>query len=61
LTESSRDHVRDALLLAKGRVKIAALLLNGCDLDTAAQLLSTTGDHLGKALTLASKARTGKN
>jgi len=59
LTGSSRDHVRDALLLAKGRVKIAALLLNGCDLDTAAQLLSAAGDHLGKALTLASKARTG--
>ena len=58
LTGSSPDHVRDALLLANGRVKIAALLLNGCDLDTAVQLLRAAGDHLGKALTLASKART---
>ena len=58
LTGSSRDDVRDALLLAKGRVKIAALLLNGCDLDSATHLLSAAGDHLGKALTLASNART---
>jgi N-acetylmuramic acid 6-phosphate etherase len=60
LTGRSRDDVRDALFRAKGRVKIAALLLNGCDLDAATQLLSAAGDQLGEALTLASDARTTK-
>jgi N-acetylmuramic acid 6-phosphate etherase len=58
LTGRSRDDVRDALLRANGKVKVAALLLNGCDLDSATQLLSASGDHLGQALILAGKART---
>jgi N-acetylmuramic acid 6-phosphate etherase len=58
LTGRSRDDVRDALLRANGKVKVAALLLNGCDLDSATRLLSASGDHLGQALILAGKART---
>jgi N-acetylmuramic acid 6-phosphate etherase len=49
LTGRSRVEAREALQRADGRVKIAALLLHGCDLDAARQLLRTSGDHLGKA------------
>jgi N-acetylmuramic acid 6-phosphate etherase len=56
LTGRSRDEARDALTRAKGRVKIAALLLHGCDLDKARELLNATGDRLGAALARASEA-----
>ena len=50
LTGRSRDDVRNALSRAKGSVKIAVMLLHGCDLETAKQLLSAAGDRLEGAL-----------
>ena len=50
LTGRTRDDARNALLRANGRVKIAVMLLHGCDLESAKQLLSAAGDRLGAAL-----------
>jgi N-acetylmuramic acid 6-phosphate etherase len=50
LTGRSRDDVRNALSRANGSVKIAVMLLHGCDLETAKQLLGAAGDRLGAAL-----------
>ena len=60
LTGRSRDDVRDALLRANGGVKIAVLLLNGCDLESAKELLSAAGDRLGAALDRLGKAQVSK-
>jgi N-acetylmuramic acid 6-phosphate etherase len=60
LTGRSRDDVRDALSLANGSVKIAVMLLHGCDLESAKQLLSAAGDRLGAALDSVSKAQVNK-
>ena len=54
LTGRSRDDARGALKRANGRVKLAALLLHGCDLDSARELLNASGDRLGAALARAS-------
>jgi N-acetylmuramic acid 6-phosphate etherase len=53
LTGRSRDDARLALDRAHGSVKVAVLLLQGCDLDTATDLLERCGGQLGKALDLA--------
>jgi N-acetylmuramic acid 6-phosphate etherase len=50
LTGRSRDEARDALARANGSVKIAVMLLNGCELDSAKRLLSDADDRLGAAL-----------
>ena len=50
LTGRSRDDVRNALSRANGSVKIAVMLLHGCDLESAKHLLSAAGDRLGAAL-----------
>jgi N-acetylmuramic acid 6-phosphate etherase len=50
LTGRNREEVRDALSTAKGSVKLAVLLLNGCDLNSAKQLLDTANGQLGIAL-----------
>jgi N-acetylmuramic acid 6-phosphate etherase len=50
LTGRSRDDARDALSRANGSVKVAVMLLHGCDLESAKQLLSTANDQLGTAL-----------
>jgi N-acetylmuramic acid 6-phosphate etherase len=50
LTGRNREEVRDALSTAKGSVKLAVLLLNGCDLSSAKQLLDTANGQLGIAL-----------
>jgi N-acetylmuramic acid 6-phosphate etherase len=50
LTERNRDDARDALSRANGNIKVAILLLNGCDLDPAKRLLSKTNGRLGAAL-----------
>ena len=50
LTGRSRDDVRNALSRANGSVKIAVMLLHGCDLEFAKHLLSAAGDRLGAAL-----------
>jgi N-acetylmuramic acid 6-phosphate etherase len=50
LTGRDRDAARDALTRANGSVKIAVMLLNGCELDLAKRLLSDADDRLGTAL-----------
>jgi N-acetylmuramic acid 6-phosphate etherase len=50
LTGRNRDDARDALSRANGSVKVAVLLLNGCDLESANQLLSNTKGQLATAL-----------
>ena len=50
LTGRNREDARDALSSANGSVKLAVLLLNGCDLNAAKQLLNSTKGQLGTAL-----------
>lgn len=50
LTGRNREDARDALSSANGSVKVAVLLLNGCDLESATQLLTNTNGELGTAL-----------
>jgi N-acetylmuramic acid 6-phosphate etherase len=50
LTGRSPDDVRHALSRANGSVKIAVMLLHGCDLESAKELLSAADDRLGAAL-----------
>jgi N-acetylmuramic acid 6-phosphate etherase len=52
LTKRSRAEARNALRRARGSVKLAVMLLNGCDPDTAAALLERAGGRLRKALSL---------
>jgi N-acetylmuramic acid 6-phosphate etherase len=55
LTDRSSEEVRDALRQAKGSVKLAALLLHGCDLAEATAILDRTGGRLREAIALADK------
>ena len=50
LTGVNRDDARDALSRAQGNIKIAVMVLNGCDLESAKQMLRDSHDHLGIAL-----------
>jgi len=50
LTGKSQGDVQDALLLAGGSVKIALLLLHGCDVKTAEALLHRSGGQLRMAI-----------
>ena len=50
-----RAEARDALRQANGKVKVAALLLNGCDVEMAMHILDVSGGQLGQALALAAK------
>jgi N-acetylmuramic acid 6-phosphate etherase len=50
LTGRNREDARDALSSANGSVKVAVLLLNGCDLESATQLLINANGELGTAL-----------
>src|SRR6476660_8591958 len=52
LTGSSRSDAHGALSRASGSVKIAALLLHGCDLESATKLLNRSGGQLRGALDL---------
>jgi N-acetylmuramic acid 6-phosphate etherase len=52
LTGRSRDDAHNALARAQGSVKLAVLLLQGCDLETATSLLNRSGGQLRKALDL---------
>jgi len=52
LTGRSRDDAHNALDRAHGSVKLAVLLLQGCDLETASSLLNRSGGQLRKALDL---------
>src|SRR5256714_10339384 len=52
LTHCNREKAREALGEARGSVKIAVLLLNGCDLDIAKSLLDRANGGLRQALAL---------
>ena len=52
LTRCSREKAREALGEAHGSVKIAVMLLSGCDLNRAKALLERANGQLRKALTL---------
>jgi N-acetylmuramic acid 6-phosphate etherase len=52
LTGRSRDDAHNALDRAHGSVKLAVLLLQGCDLEAATSLLNRSGGQLRKALDL---------
>lgn len=52
LTGRSRDDAHNALDCAQGSVKLAVLLLQGCDLETATSLLNRSSGQLRKALDL---------
>jgi len=50
LTGRSSSEARDALQRADGNVKLAVLLLHGCDRDAAADILDRSGGQLRAAL-----------
>ena len=52
LTGRTLDEVRDALRRAHGSVKLAVMLLHGCDVELAATLLGRAGGRLRTALSL---------
>jgi N-acetylmuramic acid 6-phosphate etherase len=52
LTGCSRRDAQNALSMASGSVKLAVLLLHGCDLNIAENLLRRANGHLSKALDL---------
>jgi N-acetylmuramic acid 6-phosphate etherase len=52
LTDRSSAEIRDALTRAKGNVKLAALLLQGCDVADATAILERSGGRLRDALAL---------
>jgi N-acetylmuramic acid 6-phosphate etherase len=55
LTGRSREEAREALRLANGSVKLAMLLLHGCDVNRARALLHRAGGRLRLALELKDK------
>jgi N-acetylmuramic acid 6-phosphate etherase len=56
LTKCTRSEASDALRRAGGSVKLAALLLHGCELEEATQLLNRSGGRLRGALNLINDA-----
>lgn len=56
LTACSRSEAHDALRRAGGSVKVAALLLHGCELEEATKLLNRSGGQLRGALDLINDA-----
>ena len=52
LTGRTREDARDALRRAHGSVKLAVMLLHGCDVELAATLLDRAGGRLRTALSL---------
>ena len=57
LTEASDEEAREALERTDGNVKLAVLLLHGCDLEIARSALERTGGRLRQALELLKDAR----
>ena len=55
LTGRSRDDVREALSKADGNLKLAVLLLHGCDLQEATGILQRSDGQLRPALALIAK------
>jgi len=56
LTSRSPDEIREALNRAGGNLKLAALLLHGCDLQKAIAVLEHSGGQLRAALALTGKS-----
>ena len=56
LTKCTRSEASNALHRASGSVKLAALLLHGCELEEATQLLNRSGGRLRGALNLINDA-----
>jgi N-acetylmuramic acid 6-phosphate etherase len=56
LTGHSREEAREALHRAEGNVKLAVLLLHGCDLGDATNILDRAGGQLRAALAAIGKA-----
>jgi N-acetylmuramic acid 6-phosphate etherase len=52
LTSCNREAARKALRLAHGSVKLAVLVLHGCELEEGARLIERSGGHLRSALAL---------
>jgi N-acetylmuramic acid 6-phosphate etherase len=57
LTGGTSDEVRDALAQAQGSVKLAVLLLKGCDLEEAERVLDRAGGQLRAALAVVAEDR----
>jgi N-acetylmuramic acid 6-phosphate etherase len=57
LTGCSHHDAQNALSMANGSVKLAVLLLQGCNLDMAEDLLRRAKGHLGEALDLVRERR----
>jgi N-acetylmuramic acid 6-phosphate etherase len=57
LTGKSSEDVREALRRAHGSVKLAALLLKGCELDEAERVLDSVGGRLRAALKVLAQGR----
>jgi N-acetylmuramic acid 6-phosphate etherase len=53
LTGRTRADSQKALKQAEGKIKIAALLLQGCSVDEATNVLHACDGHLGKAMAVA--------
>jgi N-acetylmuramic acid 6-phosphate etherase len=53
LTSCDLEAARDALRRANGSVKLAVLLLNGCNVDDGLRLIAEANGRLGEALALA--------
>ena len=56
LTKCTRSEASNALRRASGSVKLAALLLHGCELEEATKLLNRSGGRLRGALNLINDA-----
>jgi N-acetylmuramic acid 6-phosphate etherase len=61
LSGRSRQEVREALHRANGSVKVALLLLEGCDITEAMTILDRAGGQLRTAKALIDTRRTPKN
>jgi N-acetylmuramic acid 6-phosphate etherase len=59
LTDRSRADARDALGRADGSVKLAVLMLHGCDLDAAQSALDKAGGRLRAAIDLLAREQPG--
>jgi len=55
LTDCTRPAARDALRRAQGSVKLAVMLLNGCDVEKGVRLIDRAGGRLRSALEAAGK------
>jgi N-acetylmuramic acid 6-phosphate etherase len=60
LSGRSRVEVREALQRAQGSVKLALLLLEGCDINEATSTLERTGGQLRAAKALIDTGRNAK-